>query len=123
MDSYIEIKKNATGHYYFTYRYDDTFMAVSSSFSSRSSLESHLSALRLQAPKASTFLNEENGVSPCFVVYSRFKTLYRFEFLYHNRQSLIQSEYCSSLECCLEYIQIFSNTIADIRIIDNSMIS
>lgn len=120
MDSYIEIKKNATGHYYFTYRYDDTFMAVSSSFSSRSSLESHMTTLRLQAPNAATYLEQEDLSPPCFVIHSTPTSLYLFEYINVSHHPLIQSEYCSSLNQCFEYIQIFSETISVIRVVDQA---
>jgi hypothetical protein len=115
---FIEIKRNATGHYFFIYKSVEDFFAVSSSFMSRSLLEGHLANIRKYGPSCEVYFNATSVSFPCIEVEIIESTLYRFQYLLSLNHSLMQSDLAFSLEVCLKRIQHFQDTIDDARIVD-----
>ncbi|GAB6106756.1 hypothetical protein [Fusibacter bizertensis] len=120
MKSYIEIKKNATGQYYFIFRNVRQFVAVSKSFETRNTLNKYLDLFKTNAKTAHVYEGESQDDFPIFQVFNIGLNNYRFQYLPEKSSPLLQSDLFDNRKLCLRFLnelkeQIQTATILDIQ--------
>ena len=118
MKSYIEIKKNATGHYYFIFRNVRHFVAVSKSFETRNKLDEYLTLFKINAKSARVYEGTSQDDFPIFQVINIGLDNYRFQYLPEKSLPLLQSDLFSNRKLCLRFLNELKEQIQTATVLE-----